>query len=102
MCTRAHTHTQTHTHQNYKFLKKGRQYLTGELLFNKNDESQKTMKVILNYWMGKKQQLATLFFYQKSRQNKGIFDKKQGILSQQNHTKINTKENSSGPRKIIV
>ena len=49
MCTRAHTHTQTHTHQNYKFLKKGRQYLTGELLFNKNDESQKTMKVILNY-----------------------------------------------------
>ena len=52
--------------------------------------------------MGKKKQLATLFFYQKSRQNKGIFDKKQGILSQQNHTKINTKENSSGPRKIIV
>lgn len=33
-------HTRGHTHQNYKFLKKGRQYLTGELLFNKNDESQ--------------------------------------------------------------
>ena len=45
---RAHAHTHTHTHQNYKFLKKGRQYLTGELLFNKNDGSQKTIKVILN------------------------------------------------------
>lgn len=41
-------HVHTHTDKNYKFLKKGGQYLTGELLFNKNDESQKTMKVILN------------------------------------------------------
>ena len=47
-------HVHTHTDKNYKFLKKGGQYLTGELLFNKNDESQKTMKVILNCWMEKK------------------------------------------------
>lgn len=43
MNVHTHAHTQRHTHQNYKFLKKGRQYLTGELLFNKNDESQETM-----------------------------------------------------------
>ena len=73
--SKVHACAHTHTYKNYKFLKKGGQYLTGELHFNKNDESQKTMKVIYIAEWKKKNQLATLFFYQKSRQNKGIFDK---------------------------